>query len=113
MLGYTDGAVNWFFVKALCAIGEDWGMEELLPVVMEVGQQNYACMELLDKANTETYGNPEITSVDIGVRSNPGILISGHDLRFPDIDSRTYSGSYKISSSMFLYGLSIDFTGIL
>ena len=80
VLGYTDGAVNWFFVKALCAIGEDWGMEELLPVVMEVGQQNYACMELLDKANTETYGTPSPAVVPLKVEKGPFIVVTGHDL---------------------------------
>ena len=51
VLGYTDDEVNRFFAKALFAIGEDWGMEELLPIVMEVGEKNLKCMALLDKAN--------------------------------------------------------------
>ena len=51
VLGYTDDEINRFFGKALFAIGEDWGMEELLPVVMEVGEKNLKCMALLDKAN--------------------------------------------------------------
>ena len=54
VLGYTDSEVNSFFAKALRAIGEDWGMNELLPIVMEVGEKNLKCMALLDKANTET-----------------------------------------------------------
>ncbi len=59
VLGYQDREINKFFYKALFAVGmEDWGMEELLPIVMEVGKVNLACMALLDKANTETYGNP-------------------------------------------------------
>ena len=58
VLGYTDDEVNRFFAKALFAIGEDWGMEELLPIVMEVGEKNLKCMALLDKANTESYGTP-------------------------------------------------------
>ena len=58
VLGYTDEEVNRFFAKALFAIGEDWGMDELLPVVMEVGEKNLKCMALLDKANTESYGTP-------------------------------------------------------
>ena len=52
VLGYTDGEVNRFFAKALFAIGEDWGMDDLLPLVLEVGEKNYRCMALLDKANT-------------------------------------------------------------
>ena len=62
VLGYTDGEVNRFFAKALFAIGEDWGMDDLLPLVLEVGEKNYRCMALLDKANTETYGTPEPTT---------------------------------------------------
>lgn len=58
VLGYTDDAVNDFFAKALFAVGEDWGMEELLPIVMEVGEKNLKCMALLDQANTESYGTP-------------------------------------------------------
>ena len=80
VLGYTDQTVDWFFAKALCAIGEDWGMEELLPVVMEAGQQNYACMELLDKANTETYGTPSPAVVPLKVEKGPFIVVTGHDL---------------------------------
>ena len=53
VLGYTDGEVNRFFAKALFAIGEDWGMDDLLPLVLEVGEKNYRCMALLDKANTD------------------------------------------------------------
>ena len=52
VLGYTDETVNRFFYKALDAIGEDWGKDELLPIVMEVGEVNVTCMALLDKANT-------------------------------------------------------------
>ena len=55
VLGYTDAEVNRFFYKALYAVGTDWGMEELLPIVLEVGAVNLKCMELLDKANTENY----------------------------------------------------------
>ena len=76
VLGYTDEEVNRFFVKALIVIGEDQGMEELLPVVLEVGEKNLKCMALLDKANTETYGTP----VPVTVEKGPFIVISGHDL---------------------------------
>ncbi|MBO7241704.1 MAG: hydroxylamine reductase [Methanobrevibacter sp.] len=81
VLGYADKEVNNFFYKALFAIGmRDWGMEELLPIVLQVGEINLKCMALLDKANTETYGNPEPTSVPLTVEKGPFIVISGHDL---------------------------------
>ncbi len=81
MLGYTDETVSNFFYKALFAIGmKDWGMEELLPIVLEVGEVNLKCMALLDKANTETYGNPVPTTVPLTVEKGPFIVITGHDL---------------------------------
>ena len=80
VLGYMDEEVNRFFAKALFAIGEDWGMEELLPVVMEVGEKNLACMALLDRANTETYGHPVPTTVPLTVEPGSFIVITGHDL---------------------------------
>lgn len=80
VLGYADETVNRFFAKALCAIGADWGMDELLPIVLEVGQHNYTCMELLDRANTETYGTPVPTTVPLKVEKGPFIVITGHDL---------------------------------
>ncbi|MDY3014379.1 MAG: hydroxylamine reductase [Evtepia sp.] len=80
VLGYTDEEVNRFFAKALFAVGEDWGMDELLPIVMEVGEKNLKCMELLDKANTETYGTPAPTTVPLTVEKGPFIVITGHDL---------------------------------
>ena len=80
VLGYADEKVNRFFGKALFAIGEDWGMDELLPIVMEVGEKNLQCMALLDKANTETYGTPTPVTVPLTVEKGPFIVISGHDL---------------------------------
>ena len=80
VLGYTDEEVNRFFVKALCAIGENYTMNQLLPIVMEVGQVNYKCMEMLDRANTETFGNPEPATVSLKVEKGPFIVVSGHDL---------------------------------
>ena len=81
ILGYTDAQLDAFFVKALCAVGEDtWGMDELLPIVLEVGEKNLACMALLDKANTETYGTPEPTTVPLTVEKGPFIVVTGHDL---------------------------------
>lgn len=81
VLGYTDKEINSFFYKALFAIGmKDWGMEELLPIVLQTGEINLKCMALLDKANTETYGHPTPTSVSLKVEKGPFIVISGHDL---------------------------------
>ena len=81
VLGYHDDTVDRFFYKALIAIGmDDFGMEELLPIVMEVGEVNLRCMELLDKANTETFGHPQSTEVSLTVEKGPFIVVSGHDL---------------------------------
>ena len=77
VLGYRDERVHWFLHKALFAIGEeDWGMEELLPIVMEVGEVNLTCMELLDRANTETFGHPTPAEVSLTVEKGPFIVIS-------------------------------------
>ena len=67
VLGYTNDEVSHFFVKALFALGEDWEMDKLLPIVMELGKVNLVCMEMLDKANTETYGTPTPTTIDLKV----------------------------------------------
>ncbi len=81
VLGYSDESLNRFFYKALFAIGmDDWGMDELLPIVLEVGEINLKCMALLDKANTETYGTPAPTEVPLKVEKGPFIVITGHDL---------------------------------
>ena len=81
VLGYRDPDVNKFLYKALFAIGRnDWGMDELLPIVLEVGEINLKCMALLDKANTETYGNPIPKDVSLTIEKGPFIVISGHDL---------------------------------
>ena len=80
VLGYTNEELNRFIAKALFVIGEDWDMEQLLPIVMEVGQYNLTCMELLDKANTETFGHPVPTEVPLKVEKGPFIVVTGHDL---------------------------------
>lgn len=81
VLGYTDDKVNAFFYKALAAVGEDnYGMDELLPIVMETGKVNLQCMEMLDRANTGTYGTPKPTTVPLTIEKGPFIVISGHDL---------------------------------
>src|SRR5574344_1241791 len=80
MLGYQNEEVNNFFYKALYSLAEDWGKDELLPIVMETGKVNLACMELLDTANTSSFGVPVPTSVTLTVEKGPFIVISGHDL---------------------------------
>lgn len=80
VLGYRDETVNRFFHKALFAIGMDWGMDELLPIVLEVGEINLTCMALLDRANTETYGTPAPAEVTFTVEKGPFIVVTGHDL---------------------------------
>lgn len=81
VLNYSDDTVNRFFYKALCAIGEkDYGMDELLPIVLEVGEVNLKVMALLDKANTETFGQPSPATVTYNVEKGPFIVITGHDL---------------------------------
>ncbi len=79
-LGYADDEVNAFFVKALAALGQDLGMNELLPLVLETGRVNLKCMELLDKANTESFGTPSPAEVSLTVEKGPFIVITGHDL---------------------------------
>ncbi|MDP4177151.1 MAG: hydroxylamine reductase [Bacillota bacterium] len=81
-LGYNDAEVHGFIAKALAATLDDsLSADDLVALTLEAGKFGVTAMALLDKANTETYGNPEITKVNIGVRNNPGILISGHDLK--------------------------------
>lgn len=84
-LGYEDDDVYAIIENAMAETARpDIGLEELLSLVLNVGDGGVKVMALLDRANTESYGNPEITKVDIGVRDRPGILISGHDLK--DLD---------------------------
>jgi hydroxylamine reductase len=74
--------VDAFIQKALAkTLDDSLGVDDLVSLTLETGKYGVEGMALLDKANTEAYGNPEVTQVDIGVRKNPGILISGHDLR--------------------------------
>ncbi len=79
-LGYESKEVNEFFYEGMYALGEDWGADKLLPVVLKTGEINFKCMELLDKANTESYGNPVPTKVSLTVEKGPFIVVSGHDL---------------------------------
>ena len=80
VLGYTSDELDRFFLRALRSLGERLGQDELLPLVLEVGEKNYACMELLDRANTQTYGIPEPTEVSMRIERGPFIVVSGHDL---------------------------------
>ena len=81
-LGYDDDAINAFMQKALAATLDDsLSADALVALTLETGKTGVDGMALLDTANTSTYGNPEITKVNIGVGKNPGILISGHDLK--------------------------------
>lgn len=81
VLGYTNEEVNEFFFKGMYAVGDDLEMDELLPLTMETGKVNLKCMEMLDRANTETYGTPVPTTVPLTIEKGPFIVISGHDLR--------------------------------
>jgi len=81
VLGYEDDAIYASIIESLAATTKDLSADELVGLVMKTGATAVKTMALLDEANTKTYGNPEITKVAIGVRSNPGILISGHDLK--------------------------------
>lgn len=82
VLGYRNDEIYTFMQKALAAtLDNSLTADELIALVMETGKYGVEVMALLDKANTSSYGAPEITKVNIGVRNNPGILISGHDLK--------------------------------
>ena len=80
-LGHENPSIYEFIDRGLIATTPPLSADQLVQMVLECGKNGVDAMALLDKANTDTYGNPEITKVDIGVRKNPGILISGHDLR--------------------------------
>ena len=82
VLGYADTAIDAFLQKALAkTLDDSLSTDDLTSLVLETGSFGVKVMALLDTANTSTYGNPEITKVELGVRNNPVILISGHDLR--------------------------------
>lgn len=81
-LGFEDREIYAFMQRALVATTDNsLSADQLTALVLETGSYGVKVMELLDKANTSNYGNPEITKVNLGVRNNPGILISGHDLK--------------------------------
>ncbi len=81
VLGYEDPAIYNFLYEALASTTQDLSQDKMVGMVMKAGQFAVSTMALLDKANSETYGKPEMTKVDIGVGKRPGILISGHDLK--------------------------------
>jgi hydroxylamine reductase len=81
ILGHEKDDIYGFLMEALSSTTRDLSTDEMIAMVMKAGEMAVNTMALLDEANTTAYGNPEITEVNIGVRNNPGILISGHDLK--------------------------------
>ncbi|MCU0584832.1 MAG: hydroxylamine reductase, partial [Desulfobacterales bacterium] len=81
VLGFRKAEINDFMMEALASTTKELSSDEMVGLVMKAGETAVATMALLDQANTSTYGHPEISQVNIGVRKNPGILISGHDLK--------------------------------
>jgi hydroxylamine reductase len=81
ILGYEEDEIDGFLIEALASTTQDLETDEMIAMVMKAGDVAVKTMALLDEAHTSTYGHPEITEVDIGVGDNPGILISGHDLK--------------------------------
>jgi len=84
ILGMKKQEIGDFMVEALASTTKNLSVDEMVNLVMKAGKISVDTMALLDEANTKAYGNPEITEVNIGVRNNPGILISGHDLKDMD-----------------------------
>jgi hydroxylamine reductase len=81
ILGHEKDDIYGFLMEALASTTKDFSTDEMINMVMKAGETAVNTMALLDEANTTAYGNPEITEVNIGVGKNPGILISGHDLK--------------------------------
>ena len=81
LLGFEDEKIYDFMMEGLASTTKDLSVDEMVALVMKAGECAVNTMALLDKANTSTYGNPELSKVNIGVGTNPGILISGHDLK--------------------------------
>lgn len=81
VLGKDNDDIYKFLIEALASTTKDLTLDEMVGLVLKAGENAVAAMAILDEANTSTYGNPEITEVNIGVGKNPGILISGHDLK--------------------------------
>jgi hydroxylamine reductase len=81
ILGFHKDQINDFFMEALASTTKDLSVDEMIALVMKAGETSVNTMALLDEANTTSYGNPEITEVNLGVGTKPGILITGHDLK--------------------------------
>ena len=81
VLGFEKDEIYDFFMEALASTTKDLSVDEMIALVLKAGEVSVTTMATLDEANTSAYGNPEITEVNIGVGSKPGILISGHDLK--------------------------------
>jgi len=81
VLGKEKDEIYNFIMEALASTTKDLSVDDMIGLVMKAGETAVTTMALLDEANTTAYGNPEISEVNIGVRGNPGILISGHDLK--------------------------------
>lgn len=81
VLGYEKDEIYGFLMEALASTTKDLSTDEMVGMVMKAGEMAVNTMALLDEAHTSTYGNPEISEVNLGVRNNPGILISGHDMK--------------------------------
>lgn len=81
VLGFEDESVYDYLVEGMASTTKELSVGEMIAKVLKAGEVAVSAMAILDKANTETYGNPEISEVNIGVGKNPGILISGHDLK--------------------------------
>ena len=93
-LGYDNEEVNAFMQSALAkTLDDSLSIDELIGLTLETGKVGVDGMALLDSANTGTYGHPEITKVNIGVRNNPGILVSGHDLKDLELLLKQSEGS--------------------
>ena len=80
VLGYRNEDLDQFFLEALAALAEPGSVDTLLPLALKVGEMNLTCMDMLDAANTQTFGTPEPTTVSMEVEPGPFIVISGHDL---------------------------------
>ncbi len=81
ILGFEKDEIYVFLMEALASTTKDLSVDEMVGLVLKAGETAVTTMALLDEANTSSYGHPEISEVNIGVRNNPGILISGHDLK--------------------------------
>lgn len=81
ILGYEDLSIYSYLIEGLASTTKGLSLNDMISKVLKAGEVAVTAMSILDKANTETYGHPEISTVNIGVRNNPGILISGHDLK--------------------------------